>query len=177
MAAANPKIVIIGVGNLLLKDEGVGVQVAEELKKKELPEGVEVYDGAVEGIGLLDFFRQASQVLLIDAAEMNLKPGAVVRFTPAEVRSKKSVPRFSLHDIGLLEVLELARILGASPPEVIIFGIQPKEITWGMELSAEVQASVPQVVALICKEIQERIAPEDKEIPAGRCRPNLSGAK
>ena len=83
------KIVIIGVGNLLLKDEGVGVHVAQELQKKSLPSAVEVHDGGVAGIGLLDFFPGASKVLLIDAAEMNLEAGAVVRFTPEEVAGKR----------------------------------------------------------------------------------------
>jgi hydrogenase maturation protease len=147
------KIVIIGVGNLLLKDEGVGVHVAQELQKKSWPLSVEVHDGGVAGIGLLDFFAGASKVLLIDAAEMNLDPGALVRFTPEEVAGKVSGPRFSAHDIGLLEVLELAKALAQSPAEVVILGIQPKEISWGMELSPEVQASIPRVVETVLREI------------------------
>jgi hydrogenase maturation protease len=147
------KIVIVGVGNLLLKDEGVGVHVAQELQKKTWPSAVEVHDGGVSGIGLLDFFPGASKLLLIDAAEMNLEAGAVVRFTPEEVVGKGSGPRFSAHDIGLLEVLDLARALGQCPPEVVIFGIQPKEISWGMELSPEVQASIPKVVEMALAEI------------------------
>ena len=149
------KIVIIGVGNLLLKDEGVGVHVAQNLQKKGLPSAVEVHDGGVAGIGLLDFFHGASKVLLIDAADMNLDPGTVVRFTPEEVVSEKSGPRFSAHDVGLLEVLELAKALGNSPAEVIIFGIQPKEISWGTELSPEVQASVPKVTEAVLQEINQ----------------------
>jgi hydrogenase maturation protease len=107
----------------------------------------------VAGIGLLDFFAGASKVLLIDAAEMNLDPGALVRFTPEEVAGKVSGPRFSAHDIGLLEVLELAKALAQSPAEVVILGIQPKEISWGMELSPEVQASIPRVVETVLREI------------------------
>jgi hydrogenase maturation protease len=149
------KIVIIGVGNLLLKDEGVGVHVAQELQKKGLPSAVEVHDGGVAGMGLLDLFGGASKVLLIDAADMNLEPGAIVRFTPEELVSEKSGPRFSAHDVGLLEVLELARALGNCPPEVVIFGIQPKEMSWGTELSAEVRASIPKVTDLILKEINQ----------------------
>jgi hydrogenase maturation protease len=158
------KIVIIGVGNLLLKDEGVGVHVVQELRKKGLPSTVEVHDGGVAGIGLLDFFPGASKVLLIDAADMNLTAGALVRFTPEEVAGRIEGPRFSAHDIGLLEVLELARALDQSPPQVVIFGIQPKEISWGTELSPEVQASIPQVTDLILKEIQKTLAAEDTEI-------------
>jgi hydrogenase maturation protease len=149
------KIVIIGVGNLLLKDEGVGVHVVQELQKKGLPSVVEVHDGGVAGIGLLDFFPGASKVLLIDAADMNRTAGTLVRFTPEEVAGKVERPRFSAHDIGLLEVLELARAIDQSPPQVVIFGIQPKEISWGTELSAEVQASIPGVMEAVLREIAQ----------------------
>ena len=147
------KTLIIGVGNLLLKDEGVGVHVAQELQKKDLPAEVEVYDGGVAGIGLLDFFRKASKLLLIDAAEMNLKPGTVVRFTPEKVKDLSGGGKFSTHDVGLLEVLELAKALGHCPEDVVIIGIQPKEISWGTDLSPEVQASIPQVMEMVLKEI------------------------
>jgi hydrogenase maturation protease len=147
------KTLIIGVGNLLLKDEGVGIHVAQELQRKDLPAGVEVYDGGVAGIGLLDFFRDASKLLLIDAAEMNLKPGTVVRFTPENVKDLGGGGKFSTHDVGLLEVLELAKALGHCPEDVVIIGIQPKEISWGTDLSLEVRASIPQVMEMVLKEI------------------------
>jgi hydrogenase maturation protease len=115
----------------------------------------EVHDGGVAGIGLLDFFPGASKVLLIDAADMNMEAGALARFTPEEVAGRIDGPRFSAHDIDLLEVLELARALDQCPPEVVIFGIQPKEISWGTELSPEVQASIPKVVEMVIGEIRQ----------------------
>lgn len=147
------RIVVIGVGNLLLRDEGVGVHVAREIQKRPLPAEVEVYDGGVAGLGLLDYFPGACKILLIDAVDMDLLPGDVVRFTPEEVRARGNDLRFSLHDIGLLEVLELARVLERHPPEVVIIGIQPKEISWGTELTSEVQASVPKAVEAVWGEI------------------------
>jgi len=161
------KIRIIGVGNLLLRDEGVGIHVARELQKNDLPSGVEVLDGGVVGIGLMDYLRGPAKVLLIDAAEMNLKPGSVVRFTPEEVKDEKVGPKFSSHDIGLLEVLELAKALGDCPSEVVIIGIQPKEISWGTDLSPEVKASIPKAMEGVLKEIyqtsRDTLAPEDPE--------------
>ncbi len=147
------KVVVIGVGNVLLRDEGVGVHVAQELKKKDLPSGVEVHDGGIAGIGLLDFFPEASKVLLIDAADMNMNPGSIVRFTPEEIGVRREELRFSSHDVGLPEVLSLAVALGENPREVVIIGIQPKDISWGLELSPEVQASVPRAIEAILKEI------------------------
>jgi hydrogenase maturation protease len=148
------KVAVIGVGNLLLKDEGVGIHVLHELEKKSLPPGVHLFEGGVAGIGLLDFFQGASKVLLIDAADMNRKPGTVLRFTPEDIRTQARELRFSAHEIGVGEVLELAKVLGQSPEEVLIIGIQPKEIDWGTELSPEVQASIPQVLQIIQEEIE-----------------------
>ena len=144
---------VIGVGNLLLKDEGVGVHVVQELQKKTFPPEVEVLDGGVAGIGLLDFFQGAQKVVLIDAADMNLAPGTVVRFTPDDIRFQSGDLKLSAHDVGLLEVLELSKALGQGPPEVVMIGVQPKEISWGMDLTAEVQASLPRVLEAVLKEL------------------------
>ena len=141
------------MGNLLLKDEGVGVHAVRELQKKSLPSGVEVLDAGVAGIALLDLFQGAGKVLILDAADMNLAPGTVVRFTPDEIRSQAVTLKFSAHDMGLPEVLELAKALGQSPPEVVIIGVQPKEISWGLNLSPEVQASLPRVLEAVLKEL------------------------
>lgn len=151
------KMVIIGVGNLLLKDEGVGVHAARELKTGILPEGVEVLDGAVAGLGLLEFFGTADKIVLIDAVDMNLPPGTVVRFTPGELEAVGDGPKFSLHEVGLPEVLEIARLTDRHPAEVVIIGIQPKEISWGMDLTPEVQASIPEVMEAVRKEIEPGI--------------------
>jgi hydrogenase maturation protease len=147
------KILIIGVGNLLLKDEGLGIHAVRELRKRSLPSGVEVLDGGVSGIGLLDFFPGARKVVLIDAADMNLPPGTVARFTPGDLRSRGDTPKFSAHDVGLPEVLELAGALGRCPPEVVIIGGQPKEISWGTDLTPEVQDSLPRVLEAALGEI------------------------
>ena len=120
-----------------------------------MPAAIEVHDGGVAGIGLLEFFQGACKVMLIDAADMNLDPGAWVRFAPEEVAGKTDGPKFSTHDVGLLEVLDLAKALDQCPPQVVIFGIQPGEISWGTELSPEVQASIPKVVEAVIGEIRQ----------------------
>ncbi len=151
------KTIVIGVGNLLLTDEGVGVHAIRELQKEKIPPGVELIDGGVAGIGLIDLFQGAEKLILIDAAEMALPPGTAVRFTPEEIRSRADAepPRFSSHEVGLLEVLELVGALGQCPPEVVIIGIQPKEIAWGTDLTPDVNASLPRVVSLVLEEIRK----------------------
>jgi len=147
--------VVIGVGNLLLRDEGVGIHAVRELQKRSFPPGVEVIDGGVAGIRLLDLFSGAQKLLLIDAAEMGLEPGAVARFTPEEVRFQSGDLKLSTHDVALPEVLAIARAVNQCPSEVIILGIQPKEISWGMELTPEVRGAVPKVVELVLEEISD----------------------
>ncbi len=148
------RTVIIGIGNLLLKDEGVGIHALREIREKTLPPGVEVLDGGTVGIGLLELLPGAGKVIFIDAAEMGLPPGTVVRFTPEEIRSEPKTARFSAHEVGLMDVLELAGALGQSPQEVVIIGIQPKEVSWGTDLSPEVQASLSRVVEIVIKELE-----------------------
>ena len=150
------KTLIVGVGNLLLQDEGVGVHVAQELQKKSLPPGVQVIDGGLAGLDLLYLFQDASKVLLIDAADMNLESGEVRRFTPEEIKGWSGNLKFSSHDVGLLEVLDMAKALGCCPAEVVIIGIQPKEISWGIGLTPKVEASVPKAMETVFKEIDPR---------------------
>lgn len=149
------RVRLIGVGNILLKDEGVGVRVAEELKKKHWPSSVEVIDGGVAGFGLIDFFLESAKVFLIDAADMNLPPGTIRRFAADAIRLPEEAPKFSMHDVSLLEVLGITRALDSSPRPIIIIGIQPKEISWGMELTPEIQAVVPKAVGMILQELEK----------------------
>jgi hydrogenase maturation protease len=156
------KVRIIGVGNILLKDEGVGVRIAEGLMKRRWPPAVEVIEGGVAGLGLLDYFTGASKVLLVDAAEMGRAPGTVVRFSPAEVRLPEENPKFSMHEVNLRDVLGIAQHLFLSPMEIVIFGVQPKEISWGMELSPEIEAAVPRGIEMVEKELERMgIHPSD----------------
>jgi hydrogenase maturation protease len=149
------KIRVIGVGNILLKDEGIGVRVIEALQQKRWPPSVELIDGGVAGFALIELLTQVRKVLLIDAAQMDLCPGTIRRFSPEEVSAPEALPRFSMHDVGLPDVLALSRLLDPSPREIVIFGIQPKEIALGLELSEELQAAVPQAAAMVVQELEK----------------------
>ncbi|MGC8809203.1 MAG: carbamoyltransferase HypF [bacterium] len=165
------KIFVIGAGNLLLRDEGVGIHVIKELQKRELPAEVEIVDGGVGGLDLLHYFSQAEKVLLIDAAEMGLEPGAVVRLDPAQVNLPLKEVQFSAHEISLAEVIELGRALTNNSLKIVIFGIQPKEISWGMELSPEVAAVIPQVITAVFQEINsflEKKEQRETSLPSRR---------
>ncbi|NWG01426.1 MAG: HyaD/HybD family hydrogenase maturation endopeptidase [Syntrophaceae bacterium] len=148
-----PKIVILGVGNLLLSDEGVGVHVAHELMKMNLPPEVSVVEGGTDGFGLLNIIMEANRLIVIDAVKGGAAPGSIYRFDIGEVRNCPSGFKTSVHQIGILEVLDLSELIGKTPYTTVI-GIEPKSLEMGMELSPEVNAKIPRVIKLIMHELK-----------------------
>jgi hydrogenase maturation protease len=151
-------ILILGLGNPLQGDDGVGCRVAQELEKHALPDDVEVMDGGTPGVGLLNLFEGRRRVILVDAAEMDKSPGEIVRFRPEDVTLTGSAQRFSLHRSGVADALALADELKLALPEIVVFGVQPKSVDWRDGLSPEVQAAVPQVMELVLNEADAREA-------------------
>jgi hydrogenase maturation protease len=151
---ASNRIAVVGVGNLLLKDEGIGIHVVLALQESPLPDGVVVIDGGTSP-DVLDYLEPADKLVIIDAAEAGGVPGAIYRFRPDDV-TLETGEAISLHELGLVSSLKMMSLLGKTPPEVIIIGIQPKEIAWGMELSPELKEKVPEIVKAVLKETGQR---------------------
>lgn len=143
---------VIGIGNVLLRDEGIGVHAARALRERGLPPGVEVIDGGTQTMHLMPDIQDAERIIVIDALQAGGEPGTIYRLTPKdlELRGARSL---SLHQVGLLEVLDLVERLGRSP-EVLIFGVEPKEIDWGMELSPGIRGKLPRVIELVLGELE-----------------------
>ncbi|NIN63370.1 MAG: hydrogenase maturation protease [Anaerolineae bacterium] len=146
-------VLILGLGNPLLGDEGIGVRVVEELKGLELPNGVAVVEGGTAGLGLIGLMEGYRRVIIVDAADMGHPPGRVVRFTPLEAQLKTVEAPLSLHQIGLGEVLALAEALEVAPAELVIIGIQPSRVEVGAGLSPEVEGAIPQIIRIILDEL------------------------
>jgi hydrogenase maturation protease len=144
------RIAVVGVGNLLLKDEGIGIHVVRALQESSLPDGVVAIDGGTSP-DVLDYLEPADKLVIIDAAEAGGVPGAIYRFRPDDL-TLETGEAISLHELGLVSSLKMMSLLGKTPPEVIIIGIQPKEIEWGMELSPELREKVPEIVRAVLKE-------------------------
>lgn len=147
------KILLLGVGNVLLKDEGAGVHTVNRLREIGLPENVEAVDGGTAGLELLYLLEGVSKMIVVDCLDAGAEPGALFRFRPDDVTMKDKV-KISFHDIGLMEVLTLAETMGTLP-ETVIFGIQPKEIGWDLNMSPEIEKVIPQLMDLITKEISD----------------------
>ena len=146
------KVVVVGVGNLLLKDEGIGVHVARELENIPSPPNVEleIIDGGTSSdleVG------KADKLIIIDAAMMGGKAGDVYRLSPEDVNLSFHP---TVHEVSLLYELELKKILKLPHPrKVIMFGIEPQEIGWGLELSEELKQKIPQILSLVREELEK----------------------
>ncbi len=151
-SVSRPSTLVLGVGNILLSDEGVGVRIVEAMKGRELSDNVELFDGGTASVDLLDSLANRDKVIIIDAVKGGNKPGTLYRFTPDDIAIQRQAFT-SLHQVGLLETLTMAEYLNCTPREVIIFGIEPKKVSWGLELSPEVTGVVPRVIELVLSEL------------------------
>jgi len=165
------RLAIVGLGNPLRGDDGVGCRVIEELSRWELPPGVELLDGGAIGLGLLDLIEGWELVILVDAAEMGRRPGEFLRFTPDDVLVAAKPDSCSFHQAGLSETLTLAGVLGLDLPEMVIFGIQPQKVGWGENLSPVVEAALPVLAEAVLNEISTYPKIALAPVPGGEERP------
>lgn len=146
-------ILVLGIGNTLLRDEGVGVRVIESLTTRyALPDEVEVLDGGTAGMDLLDAISGRDVLIVCDAVKADAPPGTVVRITgddvPACFRNK-----LSPHQVGLSDVLATLKLLGELPPVVSIVGIVPEDLSLGTDLSLTASDAVDHALTTIIDEL------------------------
>ena len=138
----------------MLQDEGVGVHVARALQQMPLETKGEltVIDGGTcpDAIYLLP--EKADKLIVVDAARGGGEPGTIYRFTPQDIASRRGTIT-SLHQLGLLESLRVIHRTELEPKNVVIIGVEPKELGWGLDMSPELQSQLPQIIAAIQKEI------------------------
>ncbi|GLI35782.1 HyaD/HybD family hydrogenase maturation endopeptidase [Desulforhabdus amnigena] len=148
------RILVLGVGNILLRDEGIGVKIVEKLKAEyEFSSNVELMDGGTLGLRLLDPISQSDYLIVVDAVQNGQPPGTHYRLPPEELE-KRVTFKNSLHQLDLVESLAYSEILG-NRPYVVIIGIEPADISpWGMELTETIQAQVPEISSRVLNEIE-----------------------
>jgi hydrogenase maturation protease len=147
-----PDTLVLGLGNPLRGDDGIGPAVIEWLQAHDLLPDVVAIDGGTRGLELVLTLADCRRALIVDAANIGRTPGEWERFTPDLIRLKDG-PTISLHAAGLAEALALGEALCALPEEMMIFGVQPARLDWSPGLSAEVQAAVPEVGRAVLLEI------------------------
>lgn len=144
---------VLGMGNPILSDDGVGLEVARRLQEGLLPDGVDVQQSEVAGLRLLELLKGYDKVVIVDALRTGRAPGDVVRY---EARDFKGGHRYgSAHSIGLETALELGRTIGLPMPEdVTVFAIEAADVeTFGEEFSPPVAAAAGKVVELVRAEV------------------------
>ncbi|MBS4026349.1 MAG: HyaD/HybD family hydrogenase maturation endopeptidase [Clostridia bacterium] len=146
------QVLVLGVGNILLQDEGFGVHVVKEMALGNWPKQVEFIDGGTAGMEMIYLFEGVSRLIIIDSLDANTEPGSIFKFKPGDIANLPRGIGASFHDVGLLEVLHVARTLDCLP-ETVIFGIQPKTVDWGMELTPELSKIKAKVIELVAQEI------------------------
>ena len=147
---------ILGVGNPLQGDDGLGVRAAEMLAERELPPGVRVEEIGTPGLGLANWLEAESRVIIVDAIHMGERPGAWRRFGPDEVRLIASGAVLSLHEPGLAEGLALAQALDRLPEEIVFYGIEPAGCEAGREPNPAVSEALLALVEAILADIWKR---------------------
>ncbi|MCS7119380.1 MAG: hydrogenase maturation protease [Archaeoglobaceae archaeon] len=150
---------IIGIGNILLGDEGVGVHLIERLKKEFLPENVELYDCGVSGLKILNILESFERIIIIDALKLGKKPGTIYIFSidPDYGEDMNRISGMtSLHDLDLTATIQIAKLTGFKlPKEIVVLGIEPKTLEPKIGLSSEVEAAIEKVTNFIIENLIE----------------------
>ncbi|MCS6881535.1 MAG: HyaD/HybD family hydrogenase maturation endopeptidase [Oscillochloridaceae bacterium] len=143
---------VLGLGNLLLSDEGIGVHVVQRLSQRyQVPEQVQILDGGTLGLGLLPYLQGVTHLLVIDAIEAGQPPGAVVRLEGEEIPAALA-HKMSMHQVGLQELLALSQLSGDIPAHIVLIGVQPASLEPGLEPSP--------LIAALLDTLADRVAGE-----------------
>ena len=168
------RVLILGIGNVLMGDEGIGVHVVNALEKAALPHGAECLDGGTGSFLLLEPMQNAEKVVLIDATIDGRPAGTIRRLRPRY--SADYPPTLTAHDIGLKDLLDAFYLTGETPPEVTLYAVSVEQLgELDTELSPALQRVVPRVAQLVNDEAWDAILdrspfPHKYQTEVGRLR-------
>lgn len=147
-------LLVLGLGNILLRDEGLGVRLVERfLERYSVPDPVEVLDGGTAGMELLHRIAGQDALILCDALRSAEPPGTILRVPGAELPALFRT-KLSPHQLGLADLLASLALLGETPAHVVLIGVVPEDLSLGLELSPPVEAALQPALALLVAEIQ-----------------------
>lgn len=156
MSRESPPLLVLGLGNRICADDGVGVAAVAALRSRyALPEGVRVLDGGTLGLSLLGWLAEARDVLLVDAIRSDEPPGTLVRLEGDEV-APAARDRLSVHQIGVADLLDALELIGAWPERLALLGLVPERLSLGLELSPALERALPALVEAVAAEIRAR---------------------
>lgn len=155
VTGTSPRVLVLGIGNLVMSDDGVGVQVVQHLQREyRFADNVEIMDGGTLGLDLLPKLEGIDHLIVVDAVETGRRPGTCVRLAGEELPIALET-KLSPHQMGLKDLLSVARLLGHSPAEMVLIGVQPGSIEMGTELTPEIEVMLPVLVGNILNELEK----------------------
>jgi hydrogenase maturation protease len=153
MESLDRGIAVVGVGNLLLSDDGIGIHAIRRLRSEPLASAVCVIDGGTIGSDLLAEVCGCEQILVVDAVDAGLAAGAIV-WLDLSVPDERQIQIRNAHQFGIPVLLDNLRLLGCGPREAVLVGVQPATTGWGTELSPEVAGALPSLVGEVVGQVE-----------------------
>lgn len=148
-------ILLLGLGNMLLQDEGLGVRALDRLLERfYLPEQVQAIDGGTLGLDLLPLLEDASDLLVLDAIHGNRLPGTLVRLEGDEIPSALAL-KMSMHQLGLQDLLAVGKLRGSLPERIVLWGMQPASLAIGLDLSYAVTHQLDALIEAAVTELRQ----------------------
>jgi hydrogenase maturation protease len=163
--AENERILVLGVGNILLKDDGVGVHIVRELQRRNMPGYISLVDAGSAGLDVLLSADKVRKLVVIDALRAGSEPGTIYRMR-LETEQKDELLRIfgdrgnskiSLHQIGLIDALSVVDKMRCSPKEIVIIGVEPEEVNYGLELTNSVGRKILKIINTVLEEIEDAV--------------------
>ena len=144
---------VLGIGNLLLQDEGAGVRAVEEFGKKyRVPAEVELLDGGTSGMDLLQYIQGRDNLIIVDVVKSGNPSGTIIRLEGEEVPALLQ-KKISPHQLGLSDLLAVAQLTGLMPSRVVLLGIEPEATETGLDLSEEVGRNIGKLADMVALEL------------------------
>lgn len=142
------RLLVLGIGNSIYGDDGVGVHVVTALREQgALPIGTVVIDGGTSGLSLLPAVAEAEALIVVDAVDAGAEPGSVHVLRGADLYA--SLVHLSVHQVGTADLLGAARLTGALPQDVVLVGVQPADLGPGVGLTEAVAAALPEAIGTV----------------------------
>ncbi len=149
------EVTILGIGNLLMGDEGVGIHALNTLQESyAFSPAINFIDGGTIGIDLIPYFEECKKMIIIDAVDSQEKAGYIVSLENEEIHYRFNT-KLSLHHAGLSDVLSIIKLQEIQAPDMLLIGVQPEKVEMGLELSKTVGDKMPQILKTITNKLKE----------------------
>jgi hydrogenase maturation protease len=148
---------VLGLGNLVHADDGVGIHAVRRLENdSRLPPGIMMLDGGTHGLGLLPYISGFRRILVIDALDVGETPGTVVRLEGNALDKLPGKP--SVHQLGFADLMIALKLLGDTPDELVVIGVQPSSTEWSAELTPAVNESLDRLITAVLEQLKSWVA-------------------